>query len=56
MISDTGDKKYLKKVHPIMRGAAQFFLDTLQEDPTNHWLVTNPSVSPENSSTPSPPP
>jgi len=31
-----------------MRGAAQFFLDTLQEDPTNHWLVTNPSVSPEN--------
>ena len=31
-----------------MRGAAQFFLDTLVEDPTNHWLVTNPSVSPEN--------
>ncbi len=31
-----------------MRGAAEFFLDTLQEDPTNHWLVTNPSVSPEN--------
>jgi alpha-L-fucosidase 2 len=45
----TGDKKYLKEVYPIMRGAAQFFLDTLQEDPTNHWLVTNPSVSPENS-------
>ena len=44
----TGDKKYLKKVYPIMRGAAQFFLDTLQEDPTNRWLVTNPSVSPEN--------
>ena len=44
----TGDKKYLKEVYPVMRGAAQFFLDTLQEDPTNHWLVTNPSVSPEN--------
>jgi len=42
------DKAYLKKVYPVMRGAAQFFLDTLQEDPTNHWLVTNPSVSPEN--------
>ena len=42
------DKDYLKEVYPIMRGAAQFFLDTLQEDPTNHWLVTNPSVSPEN--------
>ena len=42
------DKAYLKEVYPIMRGAAQFFLDTLQEDPTNHWLVTNPSISPEN--------
>jgi alpha-L-fucosidase 2 len=42
------DKAYLKEVYPIMRGAAQFFLDALQEDPTNHWLVTNPSVSPEN--------
>ena len=42
------DKAYLKEVYPVMRGAAQFFLDTLQEDPTNHWLVTNPSVSPEN--------
>ena len=44
----SGDKAYLKKVYPVMRGAAQFFLDTLVEDPTNHWLVTNPSVSPEN--------
>ncbi|HEX5397835.1 MAG TPA: glycoside hydrolase family 95 protein, partial [Verrucomicrobiae bacterium] len=42
------DKAYLKKVYPVMCGAAQFFLDTLVEDPTNHWLVTNPSVSPEN--------
>jgi alpha-L-fucosidase 2 len=45
----SGDKKYLKEVYPVMRGAAQFFLDTLMEDPTNHWLVTNPSISPENS-------
>ena len=43
-----GDKKYLKEVYPVMRGAAQFFLDTLVEHPTNHWLVTCPSVSPEN--------
>ena len=42
------DKAYLKQVYPIMRGATQFFLDTLVEDPTNHWLVTNPSISPEN--------
>ncbi len=41
------DKAYLKEVYPVMRGAAQFFLDTLVEDPTNHWLVTCPSVSPE---------
>ena len=44
----SGDKKYLKEVYPVMRGAAQFFLDTLMEDPTNRWLVTNPSISPEN--------
>ncbi|HLZ55119.1 MAG TPA: glycoside hydrolase family 95 protein [Verrucomicrobiae bacterium] len=42
------DKACLKQIYPIMRGAAQFFLDTLVEDPTNRWLVTNPSVSPEN--------
>jgi alpha-L-fucosidase 2 len=45
---DSGDKQYLKEIYPIMRGAAQFFLDTMVEDPTNHWLVTNPSISPEN--------
>ena len=42
------DKAYLKQVYPIMRDAAEFFLDTLVEDPTDHWLVTNPSLSPEN--------
>ena len=44
----TGDKKFLAKVYPELKGAAQFFLDTLVEEPTNHWLVTNPSLSPEN--------
>ena len=44
----TGDKAYLKKIYPAMKGAAQFFLDTLVEEPTHHWLVTCPSVSPEN--------
>jgi alpha-L-fucosidase 2 len=43
-----GDKKYLADVYPTMRGAAQFFLDTLVEEPEHKWLVTNPSVSPEN--------
>ena len=44
----TGDKNYLRKIYPAMKGAAQFFLDTLVEEPTHHWLVTCPSLSPEN--------
>ncbi|MGD0251865.1 MAG: glycoside hydrolase family 95 protein [Verrucomicrobiota bacterium] len=44
----TGDKDYLKEIYPALRGAAQFFLDTLVEEPTHHWLVTCPSLSPEN--------
>jgi alpha-L-fucosidase 2 len=43
-----GDTNYLKGVYPVMREAAQFFLDTLVEEPQHHWLVTNPSLSPEN--------
>jgi alpha-L-fucosidase 2 len=42
------DKEYLARVYPAMKGAAQFFLDTLVEDPKHKWLVTNPSLSPEN--------
>jgi len=44
----SGDKRFLKDVYHVLRGAAEFFVDTLVEDPTNHWLVTCPSVSPEN--------
>ncbi len=44
----SGDKKYLKQIYPLMKGACEFFLDTLQEDAQHHWLVTNPSLSPEN--------
>ena len=43
-----GDKKFLEKIYPAMQGSAQFFLDTLVEEPTHHWLVTCPSLSPEN--------
>jgi alpha-L-fucosidase 2 len=42
------DEAYLKQVYPLMRGAARFFLDTLVEEPKHKWLVTNPSISPEN--------
>ncbi|MCP8890927.1 glycoside hydrolase family 95 protein [Sphingomonas faeni] len=42
------DLAYLRSVYPLMRGAALFFLDTLQTDPATGALVTNPSLSPEN--------
>ena len=44
----SGDREFLKTTYPIMRGAAEFFLDTLVEEPKHHWLVTCPSLSPEN--------
>ncbi|HEY1663585.1 MAG TPA: glycoside hydrolase family 95 protein [Verrucomicrobiae bacterium] len=44
----TGNSNSLKQIYPLMKGAAQFFLDTLVEEPTHHWLVTSPSLSPEN--------
>ncbi|PBJ10191.1 glycoside hydrolase N-terminal domain-containing protein [Flavobacterium sp. ACN6] len=43
----TGDKDYLKKVYPIIKGAAEFSLDWLQKD-KDGYLVTMPSTSPEN--------
>ncbi|OXB07064.1 alpha-L-fucosidase [Flavobacterium pectinovorum] len=43
----TGDVAYLKKVYPIIKGAAEFSLDWLQKD-KNGYLVTMPSTSPEN--------
>lgn len=43
------DSAYLADVYPLMRGACEFFLDTLVPDPKHGWLVTNPSNSPENS-------
>jgi alpha-L-fucosidase 2 len=43
----TGNKDQLAHDYPILKGACQFFLDTLVEEPKHHWLVTCPSVSPE---------
>ncbi|GAA4777548.1 glycoside hydrolase family 95 protein [Stakelama sediminis] len=40
--------EYLKSIYPLLRGACQFFLDTLMHDPRTGYLVTNPSLSPEN--------
>ncbi len=44
----TGDKKFLKDTaYPLMKGAAEFTLDWLIPD-SSGYLVTAPSVSPEN--------
>ena len=44
----TGDRTYLRTIYPMLKGAARFFLDTLVEEPSRRWLVTSPSLSPEN--------
>jgi alpha-L-fucosidase 2 len=44
----TQDKEFLEQTgYPLMKGAAEFILDFLVEDPQGR-LVTNPSHSPEN--------
>nr|WP_311131913.1 glycoside hydrolase N-terminal domain-containing protein [Nonomuraea gerenzanensis] len=45
--SFTGDLDFLRTHYPAMKGAAQFFLDTLVQEPSLGYLVTNPSNSPE---------
>lgn len=45
----TNDQKYLKEIYPVIKGAAQFYNSMLVKDPETGWLVTSPSVSPENS-------
>jgi alpha-L-fucosidase 2 len=44
----TDDLVFLRENYLLLKGAAEFFLDFLVEDPVRHWLVTNPSTSPEN--------
>lgn len=44
----TGDSKFLSTSFPIMRGAAEFFLDHLVAEPKHGWLVVAPGISPEN--------
>jgi alpha-L-fucosidase 2 len=44
----TQDTTYLRKLYPILKGSAEFYLSTLVKEPTHGWLVTAPSNSPEN--------
>jgi alpha-L-fucosidase 2 len=43
------DKEYLRRVYPVMLGAARFYLDWLVKDPRTGKLVSGPASSPENS-------
>lgn len=45
----TGDREYLARVYPTLRGSSEFFRSVLVELPEKKWLVTGPSNSPENS-------
>ena len=43
----TLDKDFLKEWYPVIKGTADFYLDYMQVDPRNGYLVVVPSVSPE---------
>lgn len=45
----TNDLDYLRDIYPVLKGSAQFYNSVLIKDPETGWLVTAPSVSPENS-------
>lgn len=49
----TGDVKFLEHYFPVLKGAADFYLSDLVRHPEYGYLVTVPSVSPENSYHPS---
>ena len=44
----TLDTAFLQEAYPLMKEAAQFFLDAMIEEPEHGWLVTAPTTSPEN--------
>lgn len=46
----TRDKKFLAHAYPVMKSAAEFFMDSMVLDTNTGWLVTSPSFSPEQGS------
>lgn len=42
------DTAALRRSYPVMRGAAEFFLDNLIAEPSHGYAVTAPTTSPEN--------
>jgi len=45
----SGDKAFLQKYYPALKGIATFYHDFLVVEPSHQWLVVTPSSSPENS-------
>jgi alpha-L-fucosidase 2 len=45
----TQDKEFLREYYPVLKGASQFMMAVLVENPRTHELVVVPSNSPENS-------
>lgn len=44
----SGDREFLaRRAYPAMKGAAEFFLEFLVDDPLTGWLISGPSNSPE---------
>lgn len=45
----TKDTDYLRNTgYPLLKGCAEFFVDYMVKDPNTGYLVTGPSISPEN--------
>lgn len=43
----TGDRQFLSEIYPVLKGAADFYLDFMVQHPKNGYWVTSPSMSPE---------
>jgi alpha-L-fucosidase 2 len=48
----SGDRDFLARAYPLLKGSAEFFLDTLVTEAKTGQLMTSPSNSPENAHQP----
>lgn len=44
----TGDKSFLERMYPVLKGSVEFYIDWLVENPKTGKLVSGPATSPEN--------
>ncbi|KGE16062.1 glycosyl hydrolase family 95 catalytic domain-containing protein [Sphingobacterium deserti] len=43
-----GDRDFLSKYYPVLKGKALYYLDVLHKDRSGQYLILSPSISPEN--------